>query len=184
MCSGGLDIWVLSTSFQKNNIHWPQQPPTARVYYISKKWIFDDPFHKKGPVLIILVPGMIQQSRSGRKLMKKGCRGQWGHRGCRGRWGQWGFRGSKAWKITTEDFRVIQVLVLRFLLMFWNTYFFGRLTKYQVDFLQLFLSEALEAGLGYFFENWLMKLKCPHLLKNTRHRDSTKLLILLPLRAI
>jgi hypothetical protein len=35
-------------------------------YQISVKiWIFDDPFHKKGPVLVILVPGMIQPSGSG-----------------------------------------------------------------------------------------------------------------------
>ena len=58
--SGGVDILVLSASFQKNNIPWPQQPPTARVSDISKKWIFDDPFHKKRPVLIILVLGIIQ----------------------------------------------------------------------------------------------------------------------------
>ena len=33
-----------------------------KVYQISvKNRIFDDPFHKKGPVLAILVPGMIQQ---------------------------------------------------------------------------------------------------------------------------
>ena len=29
--SGGLEIWVLSTSFQKSNIGWPQQPLTERV---------------------------------------------------------------------------------------------------------------------------------------------------------
>ena len=28
-----------------------------------------------------------------------------------------------------------------------------------------FLTEAVEASLCYFFENWLMKLKCPKLLK-------------------
>ena len=28
VASGGLDIRVSSTSFQKNNIDWPQQPPT------------------------------------------------------------------------------------------------------------------------------------------------------------
>ena len=34
-----------------------------------KNWIFDDPFHKKGPVLVILVPGMIQPLGSGSSLM-------------------------------------------------------------------------------------------------------------------
>ena len=32
---------------------------------LVKNWIFDDPFHKKGWVLVILVPGMIQPSGSG-----------------------------------------------------------------------------------------------------------------------
>jgi hypothetical protein len=42
-------------------------------YQISvKNWIVDDPFHKKGPVLVILVPGMIQPSGSGSFLVKLG----------------------------------------------------------------------------------------------------------------
>ena len=93
-----------TTIFQKNNIGWPQQPPTERVSDISKKLDFDNPFYKKGPVLVILVPEMIKPSGLGSFLVNEGfwgCRGQWG---CRGRWGQWGCRGSKAWKITTTDF--------------------------------------------------------------------------------
>jgi hypothetical protein len=35
-----------------------------------KDWIFDDPFNKKGPLLVILVPGMIQSSGSAIILMK------------------------------------------------------------------------------------------------------------------
>ena len=31
MASGGLGICVSSTSFQKNDIGWPQQPPTEKV---------------------------------------------------------------------------------------------------------------------------------------------------------
>ena len=37
---------------------------------LVKNWIFDDPFHKKGPLLVILVPGMIQPSGSVNFLMK------------------------------------------------------------------------------------------------------------------
>ena len=37
---------------------------------LVKNWIFDDPFHKKGPLLVILVPGMIQSSGSAILLMK------------------------------------------------------------------------------------------------------------------
>ena len=43
---------------------------------LVKNWIFDDPFHKKGPLLVILGPGMIQPSGSVILLMKWGC---WGH---------------------------------------------------------------------------------------------------------
>ena len=52
----------MNCSFQKSNIGWPQQPPTEMVLISVKNWIFDDPFHKKGPVLVILVPGMMQLS--------------------------------------------------------------------------------------------------------------------------
>ena len=38
--SGGYDIWFLSTSFQKSNIGWPQQPPTERMSDISEKLDF------------------------------------------------------------------------------------------------------------------------------------------------
>ena len=36
----GLDIWVSSTSFQKSNKGWPQQPSSERVPYISEKLSF------------------------------------------------------------------------------------------------------------------------------------------------
>ena len=58
MASGGADICVSSTSFQKNNIGWPQQPLTEKVLISMKNLIFDDTFYKKGPVLVISVPGM------------------------------------------------------------------------------------------------------------------------------
>ena len=38
--SVGLEICVSSTSFQKNDIEWPQQPPTERVSDISGKLDF------------------------------------------------------------------------------------------------------------------------------------------------
>ena len=39
--------------------------------YISEKWNFDDPFHKKGSLLVILVPGMIQPLGSVKKMMNE-----------------------------------------------------------------------------------------------------------------
>jgi hypothetical protein len=40
VASGGLEICVLSTGFQKNDIGWPQQSPTERVSDISEKLDF------------------------------------------------------------------------------------------------------------------------------------------------
>ena len=37
---GDYDIWFLSTSFQKSNIGWPQQPLTERMSDISEKLDF------------------------------------------------------------------------------------------------------------------------------------------------
>ena len=34
-------------------------------------WVFDDPFHKKGPVLVILVPGKIKPSVPVSSLRKR-----------------------------------------------------------------------------------------------------------------
>ena len=120
MASGVVDIWVSSTSFQKSNIGWPQQPPTEIVLKSVKNCIFDAPFCKKEPVVVILRPRMIQPSGSVIILMKWGCRGHWGHGGCWGCRGHWSCRGSKVWKITIEHFRVIQVLEFSFILMFWK----------------------------------------------------------------
>jgi hypothetical protein len=44
-------------------------------HILVKNWIFDDPFHKKLPVLVILVPVMIRPSGSGSFLGKLGFRG-------------------------------------------------------------------------------------------------------------
>ena len=57
MATGGLHICVLSTSFQKNDMGWPQQPLQEEYQISVKNWIFDDLFHKKGLVLVIWVLG-------------------------------------------------------------------------------------------------------------------------------
>jgi hypothetical protein len=44
-------------------------------HILAKNWIFDDPFHKKLPVMIILVPVMIKPSGAGSVLRKLGLRG-------------------------------------------------------------------------------------------------------------
>ena len=60
--SGGVDILVLSTSSQKSNKGWPQQPLTEKVHISVKIWSFDDPLLKTKPVVVISMPGMIQSS--------------------------------------------------------------------------------------------------------------------------
>ena len=40
MTSGGLEMWVLRTSFQKSDITWPQQPPIGKV--LKFNMIFHD----------------------------------------------------------------------------------------------------------------------------------------------
>ena len=113
-------------------------------YQISvENWIFDDPFHKKGLILVIWVLGMIKPSRSVNFLMKWGCWGRWGHWGCWGHWGHWGCRDFKAWKINTEDFRVIQAFEFSFIFMFWKKVFWGRIMKYHIEFRHLFCRRLL-----------------------------------------
>ena len=65
-----LDILGKTTSLEKSNTDWPHQPPTEMLPILVKNWIFDDPFHKKGLVLVILVLGMIKLSGSVNFLMK------------------------------------------------------------------------------------------------------------------
>ena len=153
--SRGLPICVSSTTFQKASagLNSLQQ---KGYQMLVKNWIFDDPFHKKEPLLVILVPRMFQPSGSVIFSMKWGCRGHWGCWGC---WGHWGCRGSRAWKITTGDFRVIQVLEFSFILMFWKNLYGGWNHEVSGWILALFLSEAVEASRCYFFENLLTKHK-------------------------
>ena len=108
-----------------------------------KNWIFDDPFYKKGQVLIIWVLRTIKPSGSVIFLMNWGCWGHWGHWGCRGHWGHWGCRGFKVCNITTDDFRVILGIEFSFSLMSWKRYMFCWIMKYHVEFQHLFCRRLL-----------------------------------------
>jgi hypothetical protein len=61
-----LDTFRHNNQFSKK----PHQPPTETLPILVKNWIFDDPSHKKGLVLVIWVPGMIKPSGSVDFLMK------------------------------------------------------------------------------------------------------------------
>ena len=168
------EVWKFEfhkSVFKKNNIGCPQQPPAKKMLKSVKIWIFDHLFHKNGPVLVILVPRIIKAADLVIVLMKWGCWGHWGHWGCWGCRGLWGCRGSKAWKITTDNFRVIKILEFSFILMFWRILFFCYNHEISYWILAPFLSEAVEASRCYFFENqeWISKiyhLRIPKLLSN------------------
>jgi hypothetical protein len=114
--------------------------------------------------LVILVPGMIRPSGSGSSLVKWGCWGHWGHWGF---WGYWGCRSSKAWKITTEDFWVIQDIELSFISMvYFGKKIFGGLMKYQGQPMLLFWKMVANIKMAF-----------------VEHIISIKLSILIPLRA-
>ena len=123
----------ITTIFQKNNIDWPQQPPTETFSDISEKLDFWWSILQKGTVVGHLGASDDQTIIISNFLMKWGCWGHWGHWGCWGHWGRWGCRGFKAKKTTTEDLRIIQVLAFNFILMFWKTIFMRKIMKYHVE---------------------------------------------------
>ena len=86
----------------------------------------------------------------------------WCQWGCRGWWGQRGCRGSKAWKITTKNLKVIQVLE------FWC--FENK--NFWVESWNIILKFSTFSDRGcwgqptlLFLKTGLMKLKCPKFLK-------------------
>ena len=128
-----MTFWYLLLVFKKISLAGLNSLRQKGSQISLKNWIFDDPFHKKGPALVFLAPGIIQLSGSGSFLVKWGCWGHWGHRGCWGCWGHWGCRGFKASKITTEDFRLIQVLELSFISMFLGKNFLVKSWSIKLD---------------------------------------------------
>ena len=115
--------------------------------------------------------------------MKWCCRGHWGHWGCWGCWGHSGRRSSKAWKITTGDFRVIQVLEFSFILMFWKIKILTESWKIMLNFSIFSVGGCWGQPISIFW-----KLADETQMGNPRYhaaRDiSSKFSIFLPLRAI
>ena len=155
-----------------------------KEYQISvKNWIFDDPFHKNRPVLVILVPGIIEPLGSVNFLMKWGCWGHWGHWGCWGSRGHWGCRGSKVWKISTEDFRVIQVLEFSFILIFWKNIDLVDSWNILLKFTTFFVGGCWGQPMSLFWK-LVDETQMPTTPEATSYHISRKFSILLPLRAI
>ena len=152
------------------DLMWPHQPPSKRVPFLVKNWIFSVPFHKKWPVLVILVPVMIGSSGSESFLRKLAFRGCWGHWGCRGCWNQWGWRGfygpEKSLLRTSEVFQVLESNILRTLFWCFEKKIFWQNLKNSYWILSSLLSEAVEAVWGQNKFIWLIRHKFPLLRKS------------------
>ena len=146
--SRGAVIWVSSTCFQKSNIAWPQQPPTEKVQNISEKLDFwwsipqtrasighfgardDQTIMTRNFLEEIGLVRLVRPMRLPRLLRSMRLQR---------------FLGS--WKSllrTSESSRFLNSMI--------------SFKKKNHWYLVLFLLEAVEASLFYFFENWLMKL--------------------------
>ena len=140
-----------------------------------KNWIFDDPFHKKGLILVIWVLGMIKSLGSVDFLMKWGCWGHWGHWGCWGHWGHWGCRGFKAWKITTEDFKFIQVFEFSFIFMFYKKFFGVESWNIILNLSTFSVGGCWGQSILLFWKQMVeTQVKCPHLLKSLGNQMMNK----------
>ena len=123
VASGGLHFCVSSTSFEKNDIGWPQQPLTEKVSDISKKLDFWWFIPWKGTGIghldvkddqTIRISNFFDEMRLLRSL--RPLRLLMPLRSLR-------LQKFKALKTTTEDFRVIQTFEFSFISMFWKKVF-------------------------------------------------------------
>ena len=121
MASRSLEIWLLATSFLKSTIGWPQQPMKERVPDICKELDVWWSILQKGNGFDHL--GARDDLSGPRRCWS--CRVYWDSKDC------------KAWKITNDCCRVIQVPEFIFILMTWKPLFFGRIVKYQIEFCHL-----------------------------------------------
>ena len=117
-----------------------------------KNWIFDDPFHKKGLILVICVLGMIKPSGSVNFLMKWGCWGHWGHWGCWGHWGHWGSRGFKAWKNHYWGLQSHPGVWIHLYFYVLKKRILGRIMKFQIKFWHLFCWRLLRPANAIFLK--------------------------------
>ena len=158
----GLEIWVLSTSFEKSNTGWPQQPLTERVlkfdmnFYDSTKTFFFQNIKVKPNSWTwmtlnssVVIFQTVEPQRP-----------QWPLQPQQPRWLQWPRQPHFIKIFIQPDGWII------FSTQMTNTSpFFEWIVENPIFncYLIPFLSEAVEASLCYFFENWLMKLKFPNI---------------------
>ena len=164
MASGVVGIWVSSTSFQKSDIGLPQQPQTEKVlkfhmifHDFTQKNFFSNNKNKgefkcldDSEVLSSDFPGLrtstvsmtstasmtsVASMTSTASIHQKIC---------------WTWWLDNPWHPNDQYQSLFVEWILKILIFYW--------------YLILFLSEAVEASQCHFFDNWLMKHKCPNLL--------------------
>ena len=91
VASGGLHICVLSTSFQKNYLSWPQQPPTEKVQKFNMIFYDSNPkkFFLNIKIKLNLNASMTLKSSVVVFQALKLLQPQWPHRPQQPQWPQW-----------------------------------------------------------------------------------------------
>ena len=165
MASRGLDIWVSSTSFQKSNIGWPQQPLKEKVlkfnmiFHDSTKTIFFSKHQSKAKfkklddfeVLSSDFPDLRNLAVSGTSAASTTSMASMTFTASFHQKHYWLWWLDHPWHQNDQYWSFVVEWIIKNRICHW--------------YLILFLSEAVESSLCYFFENWLMKLKFPNLLK-------------------
>ena len=168
--SWGWEIWVSSTSFQKSNIGWPQQPLTEKE--LKFKMGFHDSVKKiffQNIKIKLFLPSNILNSRSRMTLKSSVVI-------------FWALETSAASLTSAASATSLASTASKALFpqktswSWWFDHQWHQNDQYRSFFVEWiikntnfhwymvpFLLEAVEANLCYFFENWLMKLKFPNL---------------------
>ena len=161
VASRGVDICISSTSFQKNYIGWPQQPPTERASGISEKLEFGWSIPQKGidighlgarddqKIRISKDFDEMRLSRSLRQLRS---------------WRLQRFlRPEKSLLKTLGSSRHINSALF---LCFEKKFFCVESWNIIMNFSNFSIGGCWgQPRYFFFFENWLMRHKCPNLLK-------------------
>ena len=160
VASGGLEICVSSTIFQKNYISWPQQPPTEKV--LEFNMIFHDSTPQKRffqNIKIKLNSNTWMTLKSSVVIFQalKPLQPQWPQWPQQPQWPQWPQQPHFIKKSTDSDDLIIPSTQMT------NTspFFLEWIIKNPIFhwYLLLLLLEAVEASWCHFFETWLMKHK-------------------------
>ena len=183
MCSWEMLNFAYLTSFQKNDIGWPQQPPTEKMLRFNM--IFHDSTNKNcfskhkneaefkslddSEVLRVDFPGFKTSAASMTSVALTASMASMTSKTSFHQKIYYSWRFNHPQHPNDQEQSLFVEWIIKYPIFHW---------------LALFLSEAVEAIQCYFFEKWWMKLNCTKSSEATSYHNSTKLLIFLPIRAI